>query len=101
MLNPLLILVLPAIMLGQAKSEFQQILERLDRLENENRGLAAEVRALRQELAESRAKDGALPSPTTSVAANEPGPEAAPESTAPVDERLATAERRIEEQAQT
>src|SRR5438105_3574437 len=101
MLKPLLILALPAIMLGQAKTEFQQILERLDRLENENRGLAAEVRALRQELAESRAKDGALPSPTTSVPANEPGPEAAPESTAPVDERLATAERRIEEQAQT
>lgn len=89
MLNkPLLILLLPAMLLAQTPSEFQQILERLDRLENDNRGLLAEVRALRQELAASRGKEAAA-APET--------PAAAP----PLDERLSTAEHRIEEQAQT
>ncbi|MGI8742824.1 MAG: hypothetical protein ACR2NN_09690 [Bryobacteraceae bacterium] len=75
--------LIPVLLPAQTKSEFQQILERLDRVEQENRGLAAEVRALRQELAAARSKeDTAIPA-------------------VPLDERVATAEHRIAEQAQT
>lgn len=83
----------PVILIGQTKSEFQQILERLDRLETENRGLVAEVRALREDLAASRAK---APAPSPSSVPEEPD-----ESAIPIEERLSTAEHRIEEQAQT
>lgn len=95
--RPYWILLVPVMVLGQTKSEVQQILERLDRLENENRGLIAEVRALRQDLAASRAKEGPPPPETVTLAPGEP---AAP-VVAPIDERLSAAEHRIEEQAQT
>lgn len=87
------LLLVPALLLAQTKSEFQQILDRLDRVENENRSLAAEVRALRQELAASRA---------TPVPAGVPVP-AMPIPAVPIpdDERLATAERQIAEQSQS
>ena len=89
------VVLAPGIALGQTKSEFQQILERLDRLEKENRGLTAEVRALRDELAASRTNPGAASPATDAVAQGEPA------AAAPLEERLSTAERRIEEQAQT
>jgi hypothetical protein len=47
-------------------ADMQKILERLDRLEEQNKALAAEVRSLRDELAAARA---AAPAPTESAAA--------------------------------
>ena len=88
----------PALLPAQTKSEFQQILDRLDRVENENRGLAAEVRALRQELSASRAtatlSDVADPAPAIPATL-------IPASPIPDDERLSTAEHQIAEQAQS
>jgi hypothetical protein len=69
-------------------SELRQILDRLDRLERENRNLADEVHALRQELQASR----------TTVPATVGN--AAP-SAAGIPERLDIVENRVEEQAQT
>jgi hypothetical protein len=66
---------------AQTSAETRQILERLNRLEEENRALAAEVRALRNELADTRAKEPAA-TPTT-------------------EERLSVQDSRIAEQAQT
>src|SRR5258706_14412666 len=79
-----ILLIAPALAFGQQRSELQQILDRLDRVEQENRSLAAEVRALRGELAAARA-------PTTV-----PAPESAP-----LDERAAVEERRTDELTQT
>jgi len=69
-----------------------QILNRLDRLEQENQQLIQEVRALRSELAHSR-----------EPAAGQPAAPPAPEGTQPADlaERMDVQERRLEEQAQT
>ncbi|MDQ6759907.1 MAG: hypothetical protein M3Z32_08595, partial [Acidobacteriota bacterium] len=86
------LLLVPILSSAQSKTEFQQILERLDRVETENRGLAAEVRALREELAFSRGVPAVTP----------PSPQEPPSSPAvPDDERLSTAEHRIAEQAQS
>jgi hypothetical protein len=73
----------------------RQIMERLDRLEQQNRDLAAEVRALRQDLALARGK------PENGPAAAETTKPATPEST-PTDlaERMDIQEHRLEEQAQ-
>ncbi len=84
------LLAVPVLLPAQTKTEFQQILERLDRLERENHGLAEEVRALREELAAARSKD----SLTTSAAAESGSPQT-------VDDRLGVVERRVDEQAQT
>jgi hypothetical protein len=46
--------LLPGIVAGQSPSEFKQILDRLDRLEQQNRELLQQVTELRQELAASR-----------------------------------------------
>jgi hypothetical protein len=76
----LLLYVSPAL-LAQDKSQFQQILDRLDTLERENHELAGEVHALREEIAGLRAKP--------------------PGEAASVEERTAVVESRVEEQAQT
>ncbi|MDP8982862.1 MAG: hypothetical protein M3O35_19985 [Acidobacteriota bacterium] len=81
----LVLFLLPMVLRGQQKSDLQQILERLERLEQENHNLAAEVRLLREELASSRT--ATVPAETSAAA--------------PIDERLAVQERRIDEQAQT
>src|SRR6266404_4669317 len=80
----LIFFLLPTVLAAQQKSDLQQILERLERLERENHNLAAEVRLLREELAASRGV-------TTAAAPSE----------APLEERLAVQEQRVEEQAQT
>lgn len=72
----LVVLALPAALAAQPASDMQRILERLDRLERENRALAEEVRALRQEVAAAR---------------GEPD----------LEERIAVNERRTEELAQS
>src|SRR5260370_38848885 len=87
----LILLLVPLLLPAQEKSEFQQIIERLDRLEQENRSLTDEVRALRTELAAHPnlpAPQDAAPTDTTA-----PSP--------PVEERLTIQERRADELAQT
>ena len=60
------VLLLPSLLMAQQKSDLQQVLERLDRIEQENKNLADEVRALRAELAASRGI--AAEAPTTATA---------------------------------
>lgn len=74
-------LVLAAAAQAQTPSEMQQIIRRLDRLEEQNRELVEEVRALRAELAETHKTEPAQP--------------------AAVEERVAVEESRVAELAQT
>jgi hypothetical protein len=91
-----ILFLIPTLLAAQEKSEFQQILERLDRLEQENRDLAAEVRSLRAELA------AAKPDPQAEEATAAPATLAqAPPAQPTIEERVAVQERRIEEQAQS
>lgn len=91
--------VVPGVLAAQQPSEIQQILERLNRLEQENRALAAEVQQLKAALAAVQpAAAAAQPAETTTVAA----PPAENAAAAPtVEERLSIQQSRIEEQAQT
>jgi hypothetical protein len=82
--TPLVFCLLPTLLSAQQKSDLQQILDRLDRIEQENKTLTDEVRALRAELAASRAISAATPP-----------------ATAPLEERVEVAEQRIADQAQT
>ena len=88
----------PAILRAQQSSDLQQILERMDRLENQNRVLAEEVRALRAVLAMDH------PAPPEATAVQE---KSAPANTKqepsqpPTEERVATVERQVEDLAQT
>jgi len=79
-----LVLCLPTFLQAQSKSEMQQVLERLERLEEQNRALFAEVQSLRKELAASG---------TTTA---EPAP-----AEPPLEERVAVVEHRTDEQAQS
>ncbi len=83
----LFLLLTPLLLPAQERSDLQQILDRLDRLERENHNLADEVRALRSELA-------VRSEPLVSRAS-------APAREAPVEERVAVAERRTEELSQS
>jgi hypothetical protein len=76
---------------AQGKTDLTPVLERLDRLEQENRALSAEVSALRSELAAAR---GTLPIVPPAMAQQAP-------AEAPLAERVAVQEQRIAEQAQT
>ena len=75
--------LLPAMVLAQAPAEYQQILERLDRLEKQNHELLEQVTALRHELAARTA------------------PEAEAPAIAQVQERAAIQEQQIQTQQQT
>ncbi|MGH9612017.1 MAG: hypothetical protein ACRD4P_02935 [Bryobacteraceae bacterium] len=90
----IVLLLAPMLLAAQEKTDLQQILERLDRLEQENKDLAAEVRSLRAEIAGSR-----ITAKLKESAATLPQTEAGP-ATPPVDERVTVAEHRIDEQAQ-
>ena len=90
-----LVLLLPTLLVAQDKSDLQQILERLDRLEQDNRNLVDEVRSLRAELSASRAQ------PVEAPASSAPVQTETPQSSAPLSEQVAVQERRIEEQAQS
>src|ERR1700683_5379582 len=85
-------LLWPALLGAQQTPEINRILERLDKLEQENRALAEQVQQLKSELAASR--------PNAPTSAADASAAAAPASLA-VDERLAIQESRVEEQAQT
>jgi hypothetical protein len=76
--------LLPAIVLAQSPAEYKQILERLDRLEQQNRELLQQVAALRQELAASRG-----------------APEAQPAAVAQLEEKTAIQEQQIHDLQQT
>src|ERR1017187_5103304 len=79
----------------QASPELRQILERLDRLESQNRALTAEVQALREELAARGGQPGPAPGA-------QPGQEPAVDAAAPaLEERLEIQETRTAEQAET
>jgi len=70
----------------------EQILNRLDRLEQENRQLAEEIRGLRNELAHAREQTGNPPADAANAGSSQP---------ADLAERMDVQERRLEEQAQT
>jgi hypothetical protein len=94
----LILTLIPALLPAQQKSDLQQILERMDRLERENRDLAAEVHALRADLAVSHTAPPAV-SPTSTPAAG--AENAASATPPPIEERVAIEERRVDELAQT
>jgi len=84
------------------KTDLQIVLDRLDRLEQENRDLAVEVRALRSELAASRNSPMNAPAAAPPVApSQEQSAAGASPATPPLDERVAVVEQRVEDQSQT
>jgi hypothetical protein len=100
-------LFLPTLLPAQ-QTDLQQILDRLDHLEQENRNLAAEVHALREELADSRrsAVVAASPSataepPVAAAASQAAGPETVSNTSASLEDRVAVQERRVDELSQT
>src|ERR1700682_1642398 len=92
---PLLLLFLPLLLPAQERSDFQQILQRLDQLERENRNLADEVHALRAEIAGARPLN---PLGETRTAVAEAPVNVSP---VPIDERAGVLEQRTEELSQT
>lgn len=85
-----LLLLAPVWAGAQDRPEMKEILERLSRVEQQNRQLVEEVRSLRRELAESRGRR---------VPDTAPAPAEAPSP--PLEERVAVAEQRVAEQAQS
>jgi hypothetical protein len=90
----------PVLLAAQAQPELSGILERLDRLERENRALAEEVRALRAKF------DGSADSKTNPTSDGQPVPEAAPTDHpispgATLEDKVEIHGQRIDEQAQT
>ena len=74
---------------GQSQSELQQILTRLQKIEEQNQQLVSEVQTLRRELAEFRGQPAVTP------------PAVAAAETPPISERMEVQERRTEELAQS
>src|ERR1039457_6091862 len=87
-LSLLLVLFLPAAVFAQSQPETQQILERLQRLEEQNRKLMSEIHALRRELAASGLKPAESAPPETQTDSR-------------LEERVAITEQRVDEQAQS
>lgn len=92
-LASVIFLLSPTFLLAQQKSDLQQILDRLDRIEQENKNLVEEVRALRAELAAK----GSSPAPSPDRAATTGSNPVSPS----LDEKVTVNETRIAEQAQT
>jgi hypothetical protein len=84
-------LLWPALLGAQQTPEINGILERLDKLERENRALTEQVQQLKSELAASHPEAPAASANTTANAT----------ATPTADEQLAIQNSRIEEQAQT
>ncbi len=87
----LVFMLIPAVIRAQEKTELQQILQRLDRLEQENHALADEVHALRTELAAARGEPAQPP---------QAQPSAPVPGSPPLDERVQVAEQRIDDLSQ-
>lgn len=80
---------------AQSSPELQQVLERLDRLEAQNRELLAEVHALQQQVAVAKqSPQPAAPEPTAPTAQADNG-QAQPEATQSVQDRLTVQDHRI------
>jgi hypothetical protein len=88
----ILFLLMPVCGLAQTSSEVKEILDRLSKLEEENRTLVNEVHALREQLVASHT----LPEAGTSGAAP-----ATPAAETPVSERIDVVEHRVAELQQT
>lgn len=102
---PLIVALFPFLLPAQERGDFQQILQRLDQLERENRNLADEVHALRAEIAGTGLPLAApaLP-PVRASEAGTPGnapPDPVNVSPVPMEERVAVLEQRTEELSQT
>ncbi len=102
---PLIVALFPLLLPAQERGDFQQILQRLDQLEKENRNLADEVHALRSEIAGARLPPASPAPPQTGAASagtplNTP-PEPVNVSPVPTEERVAVQEQRTEELSQT
>jgi len=102
---PLILALFPFLLPAQERGDFQQILQRLDQLEQENHNLADEVHALRAEIAGARLPAASPAREQASGAAvgipgNAP-PEPVNVSPVPMDERLAVQEQRTEDLSQT
>jgi hypothetical protein len=82
--------------LGAQTADMSQILQRLDKLEKDNRDLAAQVQQLKSELAGRAATPAAAEPPSTP----EPATTAAA-ATPTLEERVGIQERRVDEQAQS
>ena len=94
---PLIVALFPLLLPAQERGEFQQILQRLDQLEQENRNLAEEVHALRAEIAVARLPaDPAIPQDGAAAAGTPVNV-----SPVPMEERVAVQEQRTEELSQT
>ncbi len=88
---------------AMATNDIRLILDRLERIEQENRNLAAEVHALREQL---EAGGRAVPQVTTTEVSPQaqlsvPPSSLPPPSVPPLDERVSTTEQRVEEMAQS
>jgi hypothetical protein len=79
---------------AQPSPEMQQVLQRMDRLEAQNRELMTEIRGLREQIA------AASPAPAQSPPAQSPPEVAAATPAAPIEERVAVAETRISQEDQ-
>ena len=99
---PLIVALFPFLLPAQERGDFQQILQRLDQLERENRNLADEVHALRAEMAGARlpAASSAFPQVSAGTPVNRPS-EPVNVSPVPMEERVAVLEQRTEEFSQT
>src|SRR5579884_3171076 len=81
----LAVLLLPVALAAQSQPDMQQILERLQRLEEQNKALLDEIHALRQEVA----------------AATQRTPEASPQADSHLEERVALSEQKVNDQEQS
>ncbi len=95
------VLLLPALLGAQTSPQLSAILERLDRLEQENHTLIEEVRALRARLegVATPASSAAAPAAGAETSTVPVEPEAAAKPT--IEERLNIQAQRIEDQSQT
>ena len=97
------VLFFPVFLHAQTSPEMARVMERLDRLEVQNRELLDEIRSLRAELGSSRTEPPgtppALAAPSQSASAATP--EASPAPPPTVEQRLDIEEQRTEEQAQS
>lgn len=91
----LVLVFFPVALAAQQNGDLARILERLERLEQENRNLAAEVHSLRDELAATHPSTPALGA--TSPSEGSPPASEAP----PLEERVAQQEQRIADLSQT
>ena len=104
---PLIVMLFPLLLPAQDRSDFQQILKRLDQLERENHNLADEVHALRAEIGGTRPPVSSPAPAQAQASVTAPGtplnapPEPVNVSPVPMEERVAVLEQRTEEHSQT